>query len=147
MSSFWIEFFVKQELILPDWVLCQQCKYRIMDGSDILTCGSFSMVLIFPLLLSKIFSELVLKLGILETLSMSEKALKMLSNISDTVNAAARPEVSRQFWSKNFTSLVYTSYHEHLRINGSINLDYFTEMPQSFGRSKCRHKKKKLISR
>ena len=49
------------------------------------------MVLIFPLLLSKIFSELVLKLGILETLSMSEKALKMLSNISDTVNAAARP--------------------------------------------------------
>ena len=61
-----------------------------MDESDILTCGSFSMVLIFSLLLSKIFSELVLKLGILETLSMSEKALKMLSNISDNVNAAAR---------------------------------------------------------
>ena len=61
-----------------------------MDESDILTCGSFSMVLIFSLLLSKIFSELVLKLGILETLSMSEKALKMISNISDNVNAAAR---------------------------------------------------------
>ena len=36
-----------------------------MDASDKLTCGSFSMVLIFSLLLPNIFSELVLDLCII----------------------------------------------------------------------------------
>ena len=47
---------------------------------------------------------------ILETLSMSEKASKMLLNIFGNVNAAARLawEVCCQFQSKNLTSLVCT---------------------------------------
>ena len=45
--------------------LLQQFRYRIMAKSGILTCGSFSMVLIFSLLLSNIFSELVLGLSII----------------------------------------------------------------------------------
>ena len=43
----------------------QWCKYRIMDKSDILTYGNFSMVLIFSFLLSNIFSKLVLDLSII----------------------------------------------------------------------------------
>ena len=31
---------------------------------------------------------------------------------------------------------------KHLRMNGSINLESSTEMPQHFGWLKCRHKKK-----
>ena len=36
-----------------------------MDESDILTCGSFSIVLTFSLLLSNILSELVLDLCVI----------------------------------------------------------------------------------
>ena len=40
-------------------------KYKINDKSDILICGGLLMVLIFSLLLSNIFSELVLDLSII----------------------------------------------------------------------------------
>ena len=76
---------------------------------------------------------------ILETLSMSEKALKMLLNIFSNVNAAARlawgqPSILKQELAKFF--------NKHLRMNASINLESLTEMPQHFGREKFPHKKK-----
>ena len=34
--------------------------------------------------------------------------------------------------------------NKHLKLNGFINLESLIEMPQHFGRTKCRHKKKKI---
>ena len=37
-----------------------------------------------------------------------------------------------------FTQII----NKHLRMNGSINLEFLIEMPQHFGQAKRRHKKK-----
>ena len=34
--------------------------------------------------------------------------------------------------------------NKHLKLNGFINLESLIVMPQHFGRTKCRHKKKKI---
>ena len=57
---------------------------------------------------------------ILQTLSMSEKALKMLLNISDNVNAAAvRSAVN--FKVRNLLVMLTQIINKHLMMNGSIN--------------------------
>ena len=78
---------------------------------------------------------------ILQTLSMSEKALKMLLNISDNVNAAAvRSAVN--FKVRNLLVMLTQIINKHLMMNGSINWETLTETPQHFRRAKCWHKKK-----
>ena len=68
---------------------------------------------------------------------MSEKALKILLNISDSVNAAARLNFKVRILLVLFTQVI----NKHLRMNDSINLESLTEMLQHFGKAKCQHKK------
>ena len=77
---------------------------------------------------------------ILETLSMSEKALKMLLNISGNVNVALMWSAAKfkvRIWLVLFAQVI----NKHLWMNASINLEPLTEMSQHFGRTKCPHKK------
>ena len=73
---------------------------------------------------------------ILQTLSMSEKALKMQLNISDHVNGD--PVRSAVNFKVTILLVMLTEIiNKHLMMNGSINLETLTETPQHFRRAKC----------
>ena len=71
---------------------------------------------------------------ILETLNMSEKALKILLNIFGNVHATGTGMRSAvNFKVKTLLVLFGQVINKHLRVNTSIKLESLTEIPLHFG--------------